>query len=126
MPKPAYTSSHFATAIYSSAEFLYPTGRLSFRVGAWLTEEEQKLIRESVHGAGEWVYSGGVRIPFGSTSRWAIDIGLRYHHGGTASYLADGGIQRNPDGSINSVNPIRSQTPFVMYMLGVQFRPSIQ
>jgi hypothetical protein len=72
-------------------------------------------------GTGAWVYSGGLRIPFGRRSPASLDVGLRYHRGGTASYLREGSIQDNPDGSI-TITPLRSKTPFLVYSFGVQFR----
>jgi hypothetical protein len=110
--------SHGPVQPYISAEY----GRLSFIAGGWLTGKQSQQINKSIHGTGEWIVSGGGRIPVGPRGRWAIDIGLRYHHGGTASYLGDGGVQTNPDDSL-VVIPTRSQTHFMMYMVGFQFRP---
>lgn len=72
-------------------------------------------------GTGAWVYSGGLRIPFGRTSPVSLDVGLRYHRGGTASYLREGSILDNPDGSI-TITPLSSRTPFLVYSFGVQIR----
>jgi hypothetical protein len=71
-----------------------------------------------------WFLGGGVRVPLaGNDPRKAIslDLGIRYHWGGTASYLREGSIQDNPDGSI-SFTPLNSQTPHVVYLIGVRFR----
>jgi hypothetical protein len=72
-------------------------------------------------GTGAWVYSGGLRFPFGRTSPASLDVGLRYHRGGNASYLREGSILDNPDGSI-TILPLSSRTPFLVYSIGVQFR----
>jgi hypothetical protein len=73
-------------------------------------------------GTGAWVYGGGLRFSLGrSTSPVSLDLGLRYHRGGSASYLREGSIQDNPDGSI-TITPLSSQTPFVVYSVGVKFR----
>lgn len=71
---------------------------------------------------GAWVFGGGVRVPLGRVSSPVIlDLGLRYHRGGVASYLKEGSITDFPDGSI-AMFPLTSRTPFLMYVVGVQFR----
>ena len=72
-------------------------------------------------GVGEWIYGGGVRIPL-KRSGYSLDLGVRDHRAGTVSYLGKAGIQRNPDGSVVSVDAVRSRVPFVMYSLGLQYQ----
>ena len=72
-------------------------------------------------GVGEWIYGGGVRIPL-KRSGYSLDLGIRNHRAGTVSYLGKAGIQRNPDGSVISVDAVRSRVPFVMYSLGFQYQ----
>lgn len=107
---------------YGSAAY----SRLLFRTtssvrGIRSSNEEIASTTNYKDGTGAWVYSSGIRIPFGRTSPVTLDLGLRYHRGGTASYLREGSIQDNPDGSI-TITPLRSKTPFLMYTFGVQFR----
>ena len=69
-----------------------------------------------------WVIGSGVRIPLGGRdSLLELDLGARYHRGGEALYLREGSIIDNPDGSI-TINALRSQTPFVVYAVGVRLR----
>jgi SNF2 family DNA or RNA helicase len=49
MPKPAYTSSHFATAIYSSTEFLYPTGSVVIHYDCWWNAAREDHATDRVH-----------------------------------------------------------------------------
>jgi opacity protein-like surface antigen len=69
-----------------------------------------------------WVAGAGLRIPLGGRDAPVdLDLGLRYHRGGEARYLREGSIIDNPDGSI-TINPLVSQTPFMVYSVGVRFR----
>ena len=64
----------------------------------------------------------GLKIPLGGReSNFALDLGVRYHSGSEASYLREGSIQDNPDGSI-TITPLISETPFMMYSFGFQYR----
>jgi len=71
---------------------------------------------------GAWAYGGGLRFALGP-ARFPVDLdlGLRYHRGGSASYLREGSMQDYPDGS-TTITPLSSQTPFVVYSVGVKFR----
>lgn len=69
-----------------------------------------------------WVFGTGLRIPLGGRdSSVDLDLGLRYHEGGEALYLREGSIIDNPDGSITII-PLRSETPFMVYAVGVRIR----
>jgi hypothetical protein len=71
-----------------------------------------------------WVLGGGVRIPLvknNPNKAISLDLGVRYHHGGEATYLREGSIQDLPGGAI-LISPLRSRTPAMVYMVGIQFR----
>ena len=68
-----------------------------------------------------WTGGGGVLITLRGGSRPIfLDVAARYHHNGQASYLREGSITDNPDGSI-TISPIRIETNFMAYQLGVSF-----
>ena len=102
-------------------------GRLFFRTTSSLegVDDENGDFANTTNykdQTGAWVLGGGVRVPLGRVSSPIIlDLGLRYHRGGVASYLKEGSIIDFPDGSI-SILPLTSRTPFLMYVVGVQFR----
>jgi hypothetical protein len=130
------TTTNSIIAFTWGPEFAVPHGRVRPYVNAgysrllfWTTSsvsgtrsssEEIASTTNHKDGTGAWVYSGGVRIPIGSSPA-SLDLGLRYYRGGEASYLREGSIFDNADGSI-SIFPLRSRTPFVVYAVGVQFR----
>ena len=100
--------------------------RLLFRTTSTIsgTRSSEEPIASTTNfsdGTGAWVYSGGLRVPFGRRSPVSLDVGLRYHRGGNASYLREGSILDHPDGSI-TIFPLSSKTPFLVYSFGVQFR----
>ncbi len=97
-------------------------GRISFSTGDWVSKEDKKQIHKSIHGANEWIYGVGVRIPLGARKRWSIDTGLRCHQGGVASYMRDGGFLRDQDGSVN-ITPTRGRTSFMAFVLSAQYWP---
>lgn len=68
-----------------------------------------------------WVAGTGIRIPLGRDSPASLDLGLRYHRGGEALYLREGSIVDNPGGSV-TINPLNSETPFMIYAVGIRFR----
>ena len=71
-----------------------------------------------------WVLGGGVRFPLvrdNPNKAISLDLGVRYHHGGVATYLREGSIQDLPGGSI-LISPLRSRTPALIYIVGLQFR----
>jgi len=68
-----------------------------------------------------WSGGGGLYIPVRHGNRpISIDLGVQYHANGEARYLREGSIEDNPDGSI-SFSPIRSETNFLIYHIGVSF-----
>jgi Outer membrane protein beta-barrel domain len=68
-----------------------------------------------------WTAGGGIYIPLRRRAHpISLDLGARYHGNGEARYLREGSIADNPDGSI-TISPIRSQTNFLIFHLGVTF-----
>ena len=66
-----------------------------------------------------WTAGGGIYIPLRRRAHpISLDLGARYHNNGEARYLREGSITDNPDGSI-TISPIRSQTNFVIFHVGV-------
>jgi opacity protein-like surface antigen len=66
-----------------------------------------------------WTAGGGIYIPLRRRAHpISLDLGARYHDNGEARYLREGSITDNPDGSI-TISPIRSQTNFVIFHVGV-------
>lgn len=126
------------TALSFGPEFALPRGPLRPYVNAGFSEllfrttssikgsDSDKNIASTTNykdSTAAWVLGGGVRVPLGNRARRAIslDLGVRYYRGGTASYLREGSIQDQPDGSLN-ITPLRSQTPQLVYIVGVRFR----
>jgi hypothetical protein len=69
-----------------------------------------------------WVVAAGARIPIGGDASLVhLDLGVRYFDGAEARYLREGSIIDNPDGSI-TLNPLVSETPFVVYSVGLRFQ----
>jgi hypothetical protein len=132
------TTTNWMTALSFGPELALPKGpvrpymnlgisKLLFRTSSALSGESDENFVSTTNykdSTSSWFLGGGARIPLGGNDpRKAIslDFGFRYHHGGTASYLREGSILDNADGSI-TLNPLTSQTPHIVYLIGLRYR----
>jgi hypothetical protein len=69
-----------------------------------------------------WSGGGGVYVPLhrGRTTV-SLDAGIRYYRNGESRYLREGSIVDGPGGTV-TITPIRSETNFFAWQLGVSVR----